>query len=188
MLHSALSILTPPTVPGTTKSIQDLLIIYIALGVIAFGYWFIKKPDYTARSQKPLGIALLVVQNVILGLGFVIEGLLLLFLPVPGIIGVVFAGIGIGFFKLSKGLWDAHAWALEVMLVLTVIGILVGIVVGIITSQLGFGIPILSFFQLWYLRRPNVGDFFNIDSLTKSSQQMQELARRVARFQGNETK
>ena len=186
--YSALTMLNPPTIPGTTETIRGLLVVYIALGVIAFGYRFVNQPDYTALSQKPLGIALMMVQNAILGVGFVIEGLILLFLPVPGITGIVLAAIGIGFFKLAKGLSDGHAWALEVMLVLTVIGILGGVVVGIIVSQLGFGIPILSLFQLWYLRRSNVADFFNIDSLAKSSQQMQELARRVARFKGNETK
>lgn len=161
---SALTTLIPPTVPGTIENIRDFLFVYVALGIIAFAYWLIHRPDYAIMDQKPLGIALLVLQNAVLGLVLVIEGILLLFLPVLGIIGVASAGIGIGLFKLAKGLFDGEFWALEIMFVLTVIGIISGIVIGFVVSPYGFGIPLPSLFQLWYLRRPNVSKFFETHS------------------------
>jgi hypothetical protein len=101
---------------------------------------------------------------------------------VLGIFGVVFAGLGIGFIMLAKGLLDGELWALQIMLILTLIGTVAGVVVGIIVSRQSLGIPLLSLFQLWYLRRQNVSNYFQIDSSAKSSQHLQEHARELARF------
>lgn len=174
----------PPTVPGTIDNARDILVIYIALGVIAFAYWLVNKPDYTTLSRRPLGIELMVLENAVLGLGFFIEGLVLLFLPILGIVGVAFSGLGVGFIMLAKGLLDGKLWALQVMLALTLIGMVVGVVLGIIVSQQSFGIPLLSLFQLWYLRRQNVLSYFEIESSAKSSQEIPELARKLTRISG----
>ena len=93
----------------------------------------------------------MVFENAVLGLGFFIEGLVLLFLPILGIVRVAFSGLGVGFIMLAKGLLDGKLWALQVMLALTLIGMVTGVVLGIIVSQQSFGIPLLSLFQLWYL-------------------------------------
>ena len=174
----------PPTVPGTIDNARVILVIYIALGVIAFAYWLVNKPDYTTLSRRPLGIELMVLENAVLGLGFFIEGLVLLFLPILGIVGVAFLGLGVGFIMLAKGLLDGKLWALQVMLALTLIGIVAGVVLGIIVSQLSFGIPLLSLFQLWYLRRQNVLSYFDMESSARSSQEIQEFARKLTRILG----
>jgi hypothetical protein len=174
----------PPTVPGTIDNARDILVIYIALGVIAFAYWLVNKPDYTTLSRRPLGIELMVLENAVLGLGFFIEGLVLLFLPILGIVGVAFSGLGVGLIMLAKGLLDGKLWALQVMLALTLIGMVAGVVLGIIVSQQSFGIPLLSLFQLWYLRRQNVLSYFEIESSAKSSQEIPELARKLTRISG----
>jgi hypothetical protein len=180
---AALTVLIPPTIPGTISILRDLLFIYIALGVITFVYWLVHTPDYTAINRPPLGIQLMTLQIAILGLVFVIEGIVLLLLPVAGIVGIVLAGLGIGFFKLAKGLIDGDVWALEIMLVVTAIGIIAGIVLGLVVSQLSFGIPLLSLFQLWYLRRPNVAKFFDVESTyPRSSYGLKEAGRELARI------
>jgi len=70
------------------------------------------------------------------------------------------------------------------LLALTLIGIVAGVVLGIIVSQQSFGIPLLSLFQLWYLRRQNVLSYFDMESSARSSQEIQEFARKLTRILG----
>lgn len=179
---SLLEVLIPPTIPGSVDTLRVFLGGYTALGVIGFIYWLVNKPDYRAIHDRPLGITLMMFQVAVLGVGFLIEGVLWLFLPVIGIVGVVLAGLGIGFFKLAKGIADGDVWALEIMFVLTVVGIIAGIILGLAFSQFYFGVPLISLFQLWYLRRRNVSNFFGLGSTDMSSQRLQELGRDLARF------
>ena len=168
--------LFPPTVPGTIDNVRDIQIIDLAIGAIALIYWLVNKPDY-ALSQKPLGVIFLAAQNALLGVAFVLEGVFLLFVPVLGIIGVGIAGCGLGLCWLSKGLFEGEDWALTVMIVITIIGILAGVAAWLIISPLALGIPVLSLFQLWYLLRPNVSRFFQQESgySSQSSPMRQEL-------------
>ena len=96
----------------------------------------------------------------------VLVGLLLLFLPVVGLLGLFAGGIGLGFLFLAKGLWNGKGWSLEIIFVLTAIGIIAAVVFLLLY---GTGAPILAAYQLWYLGRPHIRNFFDtIDRTTPS--------------------
>lgn len=136
------------------------IVLNLVAGFIVLGYWLIERPDYTG-NERPLGVKILAIENILVGIAVGIEGLLLLLLPIIGLIGVIVVGLGVGFVWLGKGLWEGNTLALAITIWFSAIGILVGFV-GFV---FGLGVPILAFYQLWYLRRLNVTSFFYREEL-----------------------
>ena len=86
----------------------------------------------------------------------------LIFIPLMGIfIGSGLFILGLAYFLMAYGLWNAKNWAWTLTLVLSGIGIIVGIG-SIIVGNLGsiFHI-IINAIVIYYLYRPNVKAFFN---------------------------
>src|SRR5881409_1720881 len=82
ILDWLLGIFVAPTIRGAIPSlIVDLL--YVAVGGVALVYSLVEKPHYTPRV-RPLGVALLVAEAIVIGLIIIFEGLLLLLLTVTG--------------------------------------------------------------------------------------------------------
>ena len=158
------------TISGSTGTITA--IVEAAAGIISLAYWGIARPR-ESTSTRPLGIAILAAENLIGGLILVVGGILLLFLPVLGIIGAGAVAVGVGLVYLGRGLWNGREWALTVGTVVAVIAIISGF------AAVAFhqGNPTLAIFQLWYLRRPYVEEFFQDSSTTGSS----SLSRPVSR-------
>jgi len=146
-----------PSIPGAADALRFNVVIGATIGLVALVYWFVNKPDYATRS-RPFGVTFLAVETILIGLVSISEGVFLLFMPVVGIIGVIIAGLGLGFFKLGKGLWDGKEWSREIMLVLSAIGIIISFVL----EFAGLGNPILAIYQLWYLRRPYAANYFRL--------------------------
>lgn len=140
----------------SNAAVRELsLALNVIAGFISIFYWFIDKPDYSS-GRRPLGLTLLAIENVLVGLALGVEAILLLLLPVIGLVGVIVGGIGLGIIWLGKGLWEGNDVALMITIWLSAIGI----VVGLFGFVFGLGVPILAFYQLWYLRRPYVTGFF----------------------------
>jgi hypothetical protein len=149
------------TISGSTGTITA--IVEAAAGIISLAYWGIARPR-EPTSTRPLGITILAAENLIGGLILGLGGILLLFLPVLGIIGAGALAVGVGLVYLGRGLWNGREWALTVGTVVTVIAIISGF------AAVAFrqGNPTLAIFQLWYLRRPYVEEFFQDSSATGS--------------------
>ncbi len=147
-------------------------IIEAALAIISLAYWGIAQPR-EPMSTRPLGITILAVENLIGGLILGLAGILLLLLPVLGIIGAGAVVVGVGLVYLGRGLWNGREWALTVETVVTVIAIISGF------AAVAFhqGNPTLAIFQLWYLRRPNVEEFFQDTTTMRSSSLKQPVSR-----------
>jgi len=125
-------------------------------------YWLLRGSE-DLMGARPLGITILGVENYIAGVTVAIAGILLLFLPIFGIIGVIVIAIGVAIIYLGKGLWNGAEWAVGIQTILTIIGIIAGFV-GLAFHS---GNPTLAIFQVWYLRRPYVREFFQrLDSTT----------------------
>lgn len=151
------AIFTIPNIPGAADALRFDVVIDATIGLVALAYWFVDKPNYATRS-RPFGVTLLAVETILVGLVSISEGVFLLFLPVIGIIGVIIAGFGLVFFKLGKGLWDGKEWSREIMLVLSALAIIISFVL----EFAALGNPILAIYQLWYLRRPYVANYFRL--------------------------
>jgi hypothetical protein len=147
------------TVSGSTGTITA--IVEAAAGIISLAYWGLAQPQ-NLRGSRPLGIAILAAENLILGIILALSGVVLLFLPVIGIIGAAIAAVGIGLAYLGRGLWNGREWALTIETIVTVIQIISAF------AALAFrlGNPTLTVVQLWYLRRPNVQEFFETQDST----------------------
>ncbi len=137
-----------------SQYLQLSSIINIVWGSIALSYWLLAKPDYS--GGRPLGITILAIQNGFVGVVLGFEGLVLLLLPVIGLVGVLLGGAGIGFLWLAKKLLEGSATAREIQFFLTVIGL----IASPFAILFGLGNPIISLFELWYLRRAYVMNFF----------------------------
>lgn len=155
VLDILLTILAPPSIPIAADAVRFSAAIDATIGVVALVYWFFDKPNYATRS-RPFGVTLLAVETTLVGLLSISEGVILLFLPVIGIIGVIIVGLGLAFFKLGKGLWDGKEWSREIMLALSGIGVIISLAL----EFRGVGNPILAIYQLWYLRRLHVSNYF----------------------------
>jgi hypothetical protein len=165
MLSYLLGLVFPPATVEELNSVQVTVILDVAAGIITLSYWAIWKPDYLT-ADRPLGITILAIGIALGGLFLVAAGLLIFFLPVFGIIGVLAGGIGIGFLFLARGLWTGKEWSLEIMFVITAIGMIISIVFLLFYRT---GTPILAAYQLWYLGRPHIRDFFGtLDKTTPS--------------------
>ena len=158
------------TVSGPAGTIRA--IVEAAAGIISIAYWGIAQPREPI-STRPLGITILAAENLIGGLILGLAGILLLFLPVLGIIGAGAVGVGVGLVYLGRGLWNGREWALTVATVVAVIAIISGF------AAVAFrqGNPTLAIFQLWYLRRPYVEEFFQDSTTMLSSSLKQPVAR-----------
>ncbi len=158
------------TVSGPNATIT--LIIEAGAGIISLAYWGIAGPR-EPTSTRPIGITILAAENLIGGLILGLGGILLLFLPVLGIIGAGAVAAGVGLVYLGRGLWNGREWALPVETVVTVIAIISGF------AAVAFhqGNPTLAIFQLWYLRRPYVEEFFQDTTTTWSSGLKQPVSR-----------
>src|SRR2546428_836708 len=143
----------------TSETLEIYIILDIVLGTLAFLYWLVDRPDYTGET-RPVGITLLAVENLALGVIIGFEALALLLLPLIGLIGVIVGAFGLGLLWLGKGLWDGKEWALQIMFVVVVIGIIVSLISLLFGLTILAGNLILAFYQLWYLQRPHVRDFF----------------------------
>jgi len=145
------------TISGSTGTITA--IVEASAGIISLAYWGIARPR-EPTSTRPLGITILAAENLIGGLILGLGGILLLFLPILGIIGAGAAAVGVGLVYLGRGLWNGREWALTVETVVTIIAIISGF------AAVAFhqGNPTLAIFQLWYLRRPYVEEFFQDSS------------------------
>jgi len=155
MVNALFAVLAASSISLDLVSLEIGVVLDIVAGSLALIYWSYHKPDYVANA-RPLGVSITAVESGLIGIILVVEAIILLFLPVVGILGVLVGAVGVGFFKLGKGLWDGKGWAQEIMMLLSVIGIIVSLVL----LPRGEGNPILSLFQLWYLRRPHVSQFF----------------------------
>ena len=151
-INVLLTIFALPLIPRAADALRFSSVIDASIGFIALVYWFVDRPNYATRS-RPFGVTLLGVEIILVGVIWISAGVFLLFLPVIGIIGLIIAGLGLAFFKLGKGLWDGKKWSHEIMLVLSAVGIIVSVVLGN---------PILAVYQLWYLRRPHVSNYFRL--------------------------
>lgn len=147
------------TISGSTGTITA--IVEAAAGIISLAYWGVARPQ-NPRGNRPFGIAILGAENLILGIILAITGVVLLFLPIIGIVGAAITAVGIGLAYLGKGLWNGREWALTVETIVTVIQIISAF------AALAFrlGNPTLTIFQLWYIRRPFVQEFFETQDST----------------------
>src|SRR5436853_766415 len=170
LLSFLFSILSPPAIVVRLSSIQLTVILYVAAGIATLAYWAVWRPDYST-AERPLGITIFALGCGLGGLILAVEGLLLFFLPIVGLVGVLAGGIGLGFIFLAKGLWTGKGWSLETMLVIAVIGVVAGIVLFLLY---GTGAPIVMAYQLWYLRRPHLHRFF-YDSLNARTPSLRPL-------------
>jgi len=114
-------------------------------------------------KQRPMGITIIALLAILGGIAFLGSGLAtLIFIPLMGIfIGSGLFILGLAYFLMAYGLWNAKNWAWTLTLVLSGIGIIVGIG-SIIVGNLGsiFHI-IINAIVIYYLYRPNVKAFFN---------------------------
>jgi hypothetical protein len=165
IINSLVGIVTRPSTATVLYTLEAEVVIDIIAGIGAVLYWFSSKPDYSA-SVRPLGVTLIAAFIVLSGVLLVGEGLVLLLLPIIGLLGVAIGALGVGFFKLGKDLWDGKEWALQVMQVLSVIGIIVSL--ALLPFYPNYGAPILALFQFWYLRRPHVHNYFQQYDLKNS--------------------
>ena len=141
-------------VPGTVLAInisEAGMILNIAGGIIALLYWSVNRPVYES-GIRPVGVTILAVQNfvagaILFGTGFALS-----------IFGIPVALLGLGFLYLGRSLWKGKDWSLSIMQVLTVIDI---VAFTVLLVAFRSGNPLLAIFQLWYLRRPHVPNFFN---------------------------
>jgi hypothetical protein len=136
-------------------------IVGAAAGIISLAYWGLARPQ-DLSGNRPLGIAILAAENMILGIILALTGVVLLFLPVFGVVGVAIAGVGVGLAYLGRGLWNGREWALTIETIVSVVQIISAF------AALAFrlGNPTLAIFQLWYLKRPNVQEFFEMQDGT----------------------
>ena len=114
-------------------------------------------------KQRPMGVTIVALLAILGGIAFLGSGLAtLIFVPLMGIfIGSGLFILGLAYFLMAYGLWNAKNWAWTLTLVLSGIGIIVGIG-SIIVGNLGsiFHI-IINAIVIYYLYRPNVKAFFN---------------------------
>lgn len=129
----------------------------IVSGVIPLVYAMFRREEHVAGA-RPLGITILGVEDLIAGVLLGSLGIVLLFLPIAGIIGVALIAVGAGIGYLGKALLNGDGWAKTVQTVLTFFGIVLGFV-GLAFHTWN---PVLAIFQIWYLRRPNVLEFFEM--------------------------
>jgi hypothetical protein len=183
IIDSLIGIVTHPTSATVLFSLEAEVILNIMVGIGAVFYWFSSRPDYSVRA-RPLGISILAATAFLTAVALVIEGLALLLLPIIGLLGLFVAGLGFGFYKLGRGIWDGTYWARQVMLVLTAIGIVVSLL--LLPFYPNYGAPLLALFQFWYLRRPHVKDYFNEYDLTDVSEGRTELPSVLGQSLGNE--
>jgi hypothetical protein len=141
------------------NSLSAILVVIaeIAAGTIALLYSIFTPPG-DVKGARPLGVTLLGLENVVAGAFGGFAGIALLFLPIIGIVGVIVIAIGVGLAYLGRALLNGAEWAALVQIVIA----FVGIIVGFVGLALHSGNPVLPIFQLWYLRRPYVQEFFHI--------------------------
>lgn len=114
-------------------------------------------------KQRPMGVTIIALLAILGGIAFLVSGLgTLILIPLMGIfIGSGLFILGLAYFLMAYGLWNAKNWAWTLTLILSGIGIIVGIG-SIIVGNLGsiFHI-IINAIVIYYLYRPNVKAFFN---------------------------
>jgi hypothetical protein len=132
-----------------------------------------------ARRQRPLGVTILTILQIIGGIGDIILGVLLLlaYAVVSALIGggflgtallllgMVAFGLGIFSFALAYGLWTGKGWAWIFSLIGALIGLMLGVVGrvvgGLTLENLANLIPIVLYaLILFYLNTGNVRAFF----------------------------
>ena len=116
-----LSGLRPPTQAETQAYAE------VVFGVIVLAYWLRGESEYN-RPIRPLGITALAILNFVFGALTVLEGFVLLFAPIYGIISVIVMAFGAGIIYLGKGFWEGHEWRFWITIIPYVIAIMVGIV------------------------------------------------------------
>jgi hypothetical protein len=157
ILASTIGLVTTPGIGlGGLGTVQFTAVFYLAAGIIVFLYWLWDRPDYST-SARPLGVILIAIEIGLTGAVLVVAAVILLLLPIIGIIGVAIGAVGAGSLLEAKGLLDGKEWAVIIILLLTVLGIISGAVV---LALYGAGAPLVSVYQLWYLRRPQARRFF----------------------------
>src|SRR5437762_4357438 len=127
MVNALFAVLAASSISLDLVSLEIGVVLDIVAGSLALVYWSYHKPDYVANA-RPLGVSITAVESGLIGIILVVEAIILLFLPVVGILGVLVGAVGVGFFELGKGLWDGKGWAQEIMMLLSVIGIIVSLV------------------------------------------------------------
>jgi hypothetical protein len=114
-------------------------------------------------KQRPIGVTIIALLTILGGLAFLVSALgTLILIPLIGIfIGSGLFILGLAYFLMAYGLWNAKSWAWTFTLILSGIGIIVGIgsiVVGNIGAIFHM---IINAIIIYYLYRPNVKAFFN---------------------------
>jgi hypothetical protein len=133
------------------------------------------------RPQRPIGVTVLAILQILNGLGDIAIGAILLVLAVLAgfVVGgptvtllylfdFVFIALGIFSFILAYGLWTGKGWAWMLSIIGAVIGIILGIVTMIVSYSEGYGylsfmsiIPIILYLlTIVYLFTANVRAFF----------------------------
>lgn len=146
-----------PSISGAPYAFTFSVALDATFGVIALVYWFVDKPDY-ATQYRPFGVTLLALEIILAGLVLISAGAVLLFSAVIGIIGLAVVGLGFAFFRLGKGLWDGKEWSRKILLILSTIGI----VISLVLEFRGLGNPIPEIYQVWYLTRPRISNYFRV--------------------------
>jgi hypothetical protein len=119
--------------------------------------------------DRPTGVTILAILEIILGLIYGLGGLLFLVAAgfiaeyASGVIGALSSGIGAGLlifalirFVLAWGFLSGQGWSRIMGLVLAVLGILVGLV----SLPIGIIDLVLNGLIIYYLTRPYVVDYF----------------------------
>jgi hypothetical protein len=146
----------------------------------------VTQPTYRQEpiKQRPTGVSILAVLQILGGIFFFGFGIILLilagfvgiagFIPdvsafpafiggtILGIIGGVMLVIGVLSFVVAYGYWNGLSWAWTIGIVITVIGLIVDLV-SLPQSIIGL---ILSGIILYYLTRPNVKRWFGKEPVT----------------------
>lgn len=149
-IDTLLSLLGPPTAAGQAAWIEFVLGIFILL------YW-LRGESEIERRIRPLGVTALAVEFILVGVLVALAGIVLLFLPIFGIIGVAIIALGAGLVYVGKWLWEGSEWGLWISTILVIIAVVLGI--GELPFRLGN--PVVAIFQLWYLRLPHVQGYFH---------------------------
>ena len=126
-----------------------------------------------STKVRPSGITVLVVLEILAGLGLLLGGAMFAVLAsfsggfggmmggvlgaLSGAIGVIFVVMGIITFFIAYGLWTGKGWAR--MFGLVIAGI--GIILGILSLPSGIISIIIDGIIIYYLTRPHVVQFFS---------------------------
>ena len=157
------------------SSLSTIPLFELFIGGTSLVYGIVVRPGSSIKGI-PLGAIMLSLGSAVMGTAALAAGVFASVLPANVFIslgafpftdqklrliqasGIVLAMAGVGLLYLAKGLWEREYWAL----VVASLASLAGIALGIFQIFLFLGNPVFSIFLFWYLRRPNVQEWYAV--------------------------